>query len=417
MSDIVLNPGQTEAMEMIRRFRDQDVVRVGRVTGYAGTGKTTLIKEISRVHGTPDVLTPTGKAALRVGEATGVFAMTIHRFLYEPTEDPKTGKPVFKIKDTWDDIMTDARGKLVIIDEASMVDKQVWTDLQTVAGRVGFHILLMGDLFQLPPVYKDAEGRGFSTLTLDTEFGVNLTEVHRQALESPIVRASMMLRSGAPEYEAMETLEAMGASKLVPEMIAGQARGGVTICFTNKRRHDLNARVRKELGFTNGLEAHEPILVTQNNYQLNVWNGEVLEYQGWDRPTRHEDTIAVLDRYTGNALNVHFGVGKIDGQYCVLADESVTGKAEASGVGNWVIRKFARRWYKEEYRTENAPPYLDCNYGYTLTCHKAQGSEWPEVIVVLEDALSALRGVEKKRWLYTAITRAKARVRYCYLGD
>jgi len=98
---IVLNQGQTEAMEMVRLFRNQEDVRVARVTGYAGTGKTTLIKEIAAAGKTPDVLTPTGKAALRVGEATGVFAMTIHRFLYEPTEDPKTGKPIFKIKDTW----------------------------------------------------------------------------------------------------------------------------------------------------------------------------------------------------------------------------------------------------------------------------------------------------------------------------
>ena len=417
MSSVVLNSGQTEAMEMIKLFREQDVERVARVTGYAGTGKTTLIKEISAAGKTPDVLTPTGKAALRVGEATGVFAMTIHRFLYEPTEDPKTGKPIFKLKETWDDIMVDMIGKLVVVDEASMVDKQVWNDLLTISKRVGFHILLMGDLFQLPPVYKDNDGRGFSTLTLDTPFSVNLTEVHRQAQESPIIRASMMLRSGAPEYEAMETLEAMGANKLVPEIIEARARGGVSICFTNKRRHALNASVRKELGYTNGLEAKEPILVTQNNYQLNVWNGEVLEFQGWDRPPQEDLVEAVVDRYTGNSMNVHFGVGRLDGQYAVIADESVTGKVEAAGVGAWAVRKAARRWYKDTYRTEHSIPYLDCNYGYALTCHKAQGSEWPEVIVVMEDALSALRGIEKKRWLYTAITRAKDRVRYCYLGD
>ena len=58
-----------------------------------------MIKEIAAAGKPPDVLTPTGKAALRVGEATGVFAMTIHRFLYEPTEDPKTGKPIFKIEE------------------------------------------------------------------------------------------------------------------------------------------------------------------------------------------------------------------------------------------------------------------------------------------------------------------------------
>lgn len=420
MTNIVLSPGQAEGDTMVGRFLKQDECRIGRITGYAGTGKTTLIKVLAEHYGTPTVLTPTGKAALRVGEATGLFGMTIHRFLYEPTEDPKTGKPIFKLKEVWDDIMLDMRGKLVLIDEASMVDKAVWTDLVKVANRVGFHLLLMGDLFQLPPVYKDEEGRSFSTLTIPTPFNVNLTEVVRQALDSPIIRASMMLRSGRPEYEAMETLEPIGDDVLIESLIEARALGGAGICFTNSRRHDLNTRIRAKLGLpAETLQKGEPVLVTQNNYQLNCWNGEVVDFGGWNagnEPTARPP-ILVTDRYTTSSMEMHFGVGQVYAQDAVLSPEQFTGKSEAGHVGTWIIRKRARMWFKDTFHEEFATPYLDCNYGYALTCHKAQGSEWPEVIVVVEDRLSSMRGNEKKRWLYTAITRAKNHVRYCYVQE
>lgn len=413
MTDLILTPGQDEAATMVGRFRQQTECRFARITGYAGTGKTTLIKVLSDRYGRPTILTPTGKAALRVGEATGLFAMTIHRFLYEPSEDPKTGRPIFNIKPDWSDFMVDMEGRLVLIDEASMVDRIVWRDLMSVAKQVGFHVLVMGDLFQLPPVYKDAEGRDFSTLTIETPFSVNLTEVVRQALDSPIIRASMILRSGKPEYEALELLEPLAESKMVETILGTQSAGqrAAAICFTNKTRHKLNEQVRQTLGYQgNTLVAGEPILVTQNNYNLNAWNGEVIEFDGWSTPPGK--AVAVADRYTGGVMDLHFGVGTIYGEDAIMAPEVVTGAAEAAKLGVGALRKAARRNYKDVNRAENAPPYLDCNYGYALTCHKAQGSEWPKVLVVLEPRLSALRGIEKKRWLYTAVTRAKQQLLY-----
>lgn len=412
MGDIVLSDGQSSAAEMVGLFLKQTDNRFARITGYAGTGKTTLIRTLADRYGDPTILTPTGKAALRVGEATGLFAMTIHRFLYEPSEDPKTGKPIFNIKPSWDDAMIDMEGKLVLIDEASMVDRLVWRDLMLVAKTVGFHVLVMGDLFQLPPVYKDERGASFSTLTLPTPFSVNLTEVIRQALDSPIILASMILRSGQPEYEALELLEPLGEPALIRTIVEMRERNGVSLCFTNKMRHALNVRVREAMGFEpNTLVKGEPILVTQNNYNLNCWNGEVLEFGGWQEDPG--PPFSVADRYTNSALDMRFGLGVVNDNPAIMSPEVVTGRAEAAQIGQGTIRKNARRNYKHQHISEGAPPYLDCNYGYALTCHKAQGSEWPEVLVVLEDRLSALRGVEKKRWLYTAITRAKHTVRYC----
>src|SRR5262252_8195572 len=105
---------------MTGRFLAQDECTVARIDGFAGTGKTFLIRELADRYGLPTVLTPTGKAALRVCEATGIPAMTAHRFLYEPSEDPKTGKPIFTLKPLWGDAMADMTGRLVLVDEASM---------------------------------------------------------------------------------------------------------------------------------------------------------------------------------------------------------------------------------------------------------------------------------------------------------
>lgn len=402
---------------MVGEFLGQSEDRYARITGYAGTGKTTLIRELNDSYPGIQVLCPTGKAALRVREATGLFASTIHRFLYDPREDPQNGRVRFEVKKEWDSCLTAMEGKLVLIDEASMIDKQVWADLVLVAGRVGFHLLVMGDLFQLPPVSK-GDNEGFSTLKLPMKFSVNLTEVHRQALGSPIIRASMMLRSGAPEYEAMETLEPLGQHDLIAEMVAARARGGEAICFTNARRHSLNARMREALGLPpDMLQAGEPILVTQNSYQLNCWNGEVLDFEGWQTEPSDRTERSVVDRFTKAAMMMRFGIGRVADQDAVMSPEQFTGQSELKHLNVNAIRRAARSWYCDLKHEDIPVPYLDCNYGYALTCHKAQGSEWPEVIVVIEDKLTALRGIEKKRWLYTAITRAKESVRYCYVED
>lgn len=417
MDSWIPSAGQQAAHDMVGAFLAQDKYRVGVITGYAGTGKTTLIRMLAESYGRPTVLTPTGKAALRVGEATGIHASTIHRFLYTPQEDPRTGAPVFKLKDAWDETFADMEGKLVLVDEASMVPADVWADLYSVAVHVRFHVLLMGDTFQLPPVYKDKSGTPFSTLVdIETPFRVHLTEVIRQALDSPIIRSSMMLREGKPEYEALDLLDAVGASQLIEETIKTRAAGGVTICFANSRRHDVNNRVREKLGFAPGtLQAGEPLLVTQNNYALDLYNGEVADFEGW--LVSPATDCLVVDRHSSVSMPVHFGVARVGDGKATMAVEQVTGLTDAKGVGAWNVRRAGRGWYKDLYDCERAAPHLDANYGYALTCHKSQGSEWPEVLIVMEPSLRMLGTRERARWLYTAETRAKQRAKYIFLKE
>lgn len=412
-----LSAGQDAATTMVADFLAQAVHRVAVITGYAGTGKTTLIGVIRDRFGAPIVVTPTGKAALRVTEATGIRACTIHRFIYKAEDDPKTGEPHFVLK-TLDELES-LYGSIVLVDEASMVDSKVWTDLLTIAGLCDLKIILMGDRFQLPPVSKP-DSPSFCALDVTTPFSINLTEVIRQALGSPIIAASMILRSGKPIFEAMKLLTPVAHSKVVDEALRLWREGGALLVHRNATRHQINTNVREgALRYITGtVMAEEPLLVLQNNYTVDRYNGEVVLFHHWETCPSDALAQAVRDPYKNAALEMSFGVASIEGARVMLSPTEVVGKSEAAGIGNWIIRKAAKRLYQDRlayHDQDKAPPHLHANYGYALTTHKAQGSEWPEVLVVMEPSLQAMNQLEQKRWLYTAITRAKEKCSFVYL--
>jgi exodeoxyribonuclease V len=417
MSDIKLNEGQQDAFDMVGVFKADPAVYIAVITGYAGTGKTTLIKVMAQAHGPVHVLAPTGKAALRITEATGIQGSTIHRFIYKPATDQKTGQPIFTLKGM--DELGGLGGSLLIVDEASMVDQKLWVDLLTVAKLSRSKIILMGDLFQLPPVQKDKDGGNWSALDIATEYKVNLTEVHRQALDSAIVRASMILRSNAPEHKALSLIRSIGAKKMLETLIDYRSRNGVTIVHTNASRHRINNQVREHIGMAQGtIKAGEPVLVLANNYRVGRYNGEVLTFDSWVQEPSERMSGVVSDRWANVSMNMSFGLATVEGDQVMVSPEEICGKAEEKKVGVLSIKKGSEGIYRQNF-TVNSPedvvPHLHCSYGYALTCHKSQGSEWGDVLVVIEDSLHALKGQERKRWLYTSLTRAKTNCSYVYL--
>lgn len=414
MAALTPNAGQAAALEMIGTFLKDENQRVAVLTGYAGTGKTSSLRMIADSYGYPTILAPTGKAAVRVGESTGLGASTIHRWLYTADTDPETGGPVFVLKDVWDFI--DFRGKLIVVDEASMVDKKVWTDLNYVANKARFHILLVGDTAQLPPVTKD-KSEYFNTLDTVTRYRHHLSEIHRQALGSPIIKASMILRSRRPYYDAMGLLTPVPASKLIETMMETRNAGGVTICHTNRRRHWLNNKIREYKCYGEAIEDGEPLLVLQNQYAIDHYNGEIVDFNRWSvQPTLNQ---VVSDRYTVSTKEMNFGVGLVDGSRVMLSPEEINGSTEGSGIGLWAIRKHAKYAYDTIALCEEdkAPPYLHCNYGYALSIHKMQGSQAKEILLVLDGSMDRMNTVERSKLLYTAVTRGENVVRYVYLPD
>src|ERR1700730_5457921 len=168
-----------------------------RLFGYAGTGKTTLARHLAQdVEGKVLFADFTGKAALVMRRKGCEGASTIHSLIYRPIER-ESETPTFEL---WDDAPV-AGAKLIVIDECSMVDAELGRDLMSF--RVP--LLVLGDTAQLPPI----QGGGFFTvappaaspirgggLFTVAQADIMLTEVHLQAINDPIVRLSMEIRSG-----------------------------------------------------------------------------------------------------------------------------------------------------------------------------------------------------------------------------
>lgn len=404
--------GQAQALEMVGRVRGASRPAGGVIAGYAGTGKTTMLRLIADAFGVPAVLTPTGKAALRVSEASGLPAQTIHRWLYSPREDPKTGKVVFVQKQRDLEVPSN---RLVVVDEASMLGPSLWADLWRAADRYNLRVILVGDAFQLPPVTDDRNGPEFSTMTpaFAAKHGferVELTEVLRQAAGSPVIQASMRLRAGEG-VSALAGLPRVQPAQLGDCATAAYTAGGVVITHTNAARFRVNYGMRNTLigvdAGARGPQSGEPLLCLRNNYDLEVYNGEQLTFGGWESG-QIRDAIEVYDRYSGAEGWINYGAALVNGKRCILAAQELAG--DVGKLGGLALSIGARRFAEQNSLYAESGdgwlPYLQANFGYCYTAHKAQGSQWPYVVVVCEPSVK-LNEEAGKRWIYTALTRAE----------
>ena len=405
-----LTKGQQEALDMAIRIskREGHAQAVGVLAGAAGTGKSTLLKAIAEaLDGTPIIICPTGKAAQRVTEATGLPASTIHRWMYGVSLDRETGEMTFQLK-PFEDI--DRGGaNLIIVDEASMVDKDLWQDIYEAASMLQRNVLLVGDFFQLAPVKTDRDGNGYSLLAEDADVGherVVLTEVMRQALESPIIRACTQIREGQAQT-ALFSLPRVRIGEVIARAAEVVKGGGVVICYKNETRHNLNNAIRKHLGLPRELVPGEPLLVVKNNYQYYRYNGENINFDGWEVGKEPKGFHTVKDKYKKTSFDTRFGVASFDsGKHIgILAESQVFG--DMDDIGGHHIDNVA------SYTVGKDQTVLHCNFGYAATCHKAQGSEWNQVLVILEGNLR-LDEEGGRRWAYTAVSRGKQEVSVCF---
>jgi exodeoxyribonuclease V len=408
--------------------------QVFRVFGYAGSGKTTLtrhaIDELGLdtmvkstdgiVSGAAGVLYAafTGKAAL-VMTRKGTPASTIHSLIYRvseataaeiervekeideikaklPTLDPAVRlfeesrlrsleirlddihKPRFVLNEQ--SIVRDAA--LIVLDEVSMVGDEMARDLLAF----GKPILVLGDPGQLPPIKGDG---AFTRAAPD----VMLTEIHRQAGESAIIRLATMARQGLPipygEHDAY--VWKMPRLGVMPEQML---RGGQVICGRNATRVQLNNAMKRAAGFDtvyptggNGNDAREKIICLKNRNDLGIVNGMFLELSD----VHHENEIsfsATIRTEDGDP------VGPTDSEaarYVIYKghfDDHVVRDPNRERRDHWIRKGL-----------------IEAVWGYAITCHKAQGSAWPNVIV-FDDGLGRT-AEDRARWLYTAITRAE----------
>ncbi len=335
---------------------------VFRLFGYAGTGKTTLARHIAAgVDGEVKFAAFTGKAALVMRNKGCDGASTIHSLIYRARESGEE-QPNFEL---WDNAPA-SKAKLIIIDECSMVDADLGRDLMSFE----CPLLVLGDPAQLPPI----QGGGFFT---DCEPDVMLTEVHRQAQNDPIVRMSMMVREGNPlEVGRFGDSEVVRRDALDPDrvMAADQVLVG-----RNATRRAYNTRVRQKQNIEDPLPvAGDKLVCLRNNRKKALFNGGL-----WRVKSRAQSRSKIVTMRL--SPDEDFG-GR-------LTKVSVRADCFAGGVENipWEQRR----------------PYDEFDYGYVLTVHKSQGSQWDDV--VLFDESFAFQD-SRARWLYTGITRAAKRL-------
>jgi exodeoxyribonuclease-5 len=333
-----------------------------RLFGYAGTGKTTLAKHIAEgVDGKVLFAAFTGKAAC-VMRAKGCHsASTIHSLIYKPRERDEE-MPSFEL---WDDAPA-SKAKLIIIDECSMVDAELARDLMSFE----VPLLVLGDPAQLPPI----QGGGFFT---DAPPDAMLTEVHRQAQDDPIVRLSMQIRAGQSlvpgRYGESEVVR---RTELDPARVIGADQ---VLVGRNVTRRAYNARLRERRGLTDALPmTGDKLVCLRNNRRKGLFNGGLWVVK--EKPKTQRKILRLR-------LQPDEDLGDRPVKVAVRP-ECFTGGIEEL---EWPQRK----------------PYDEFDFGYVLTVHKSQGSQWDDV--VLFDESGAFQD-NRDRWLYTGVTRAAKRL-------
>lgn len=336
-----------------------------RMFGYAGTGKTTLAKHLAGDLKSVAYAAFTGKAALMMQRNGCAGASTIHGLIYNVVERAD-GSTAF----VWNADSAANDADLLIIDECSMVDEEIALDLM----RYGVPILVLGDPAQLPPV----KGAGYFT---EAKPDVMLTEIHRQAADNPIIQLATATRMGEKlqfgEYGASRVIE---RGVLTPREVLAADQ---VLVGKNDTRKSYNNRMRKMGGFEGDLPLpNDRLVCLRNDKTKGIFNGGLFRVLEVLSPPKREarDFVKLL----------------------VKSDDF----PNRAGIETTVHKSFFIGGYGEiDWRDLRGTQQFD--FGYALTCHKSQGSQWADVIVYDE---SATFRDEWRRWLYTAITRASEKV-------
>jgi exodeoxyribonuclease-5 len=365
-------PQQDAALKAVDHWLKHSKQPLFRLFGFAGSGKSTLAEHIAaQSRGTVLFCAPTGKAAavLRAKGCDG--ASTIHSLVYRPVFNDDKQLIGYALNE-------DSRARharLVIVDEGSMVGRRMALDLLSF----GTKILVLGDPGQLPPI--DEEAGYFMRARPD----IMLDEVVRQGKDSPVTALATHVRLGKPLYPGT-----FGDSRVISTRrldLDTVLRADQILCGLNDTRQIYNAVAR---GIRLGARAPLPVV--------------------GDR------VLCLRNLATKGFFNGRCGVVTSSGG--LLEDGRVALKLRLDDTDSAVLarvpQEFFRDWASEGDLLSREPKADAFTFGWALTVHKAQGSEWRETIV-FDEADELVEGMEgfgrdyAARWRYTAITRAKER--------
>ncbi len=341
------------------------------LAGYAGTGKSFMtelvIQELGLKYQEVAYCTFTGKASLVLTKYHKGKSQvsTIHKLIYDVREN-RAGDTEFVLKESLPDI------RLIVVDEASMVSGKILDDLRSF----NKPILAIGDHGQLPPIGEEVN------LMSNPDF--KLTEILRQAEDNPIIYLSKLVREGHRIEHGNYDNKVIVMSKRDKRSNPGvMLHMDQVICGYNRTRTRLNSEIRYKLGIT----SEDPVKGDKIIFLKNNWEKEV---DGYNLVNGMVGNIANDPR--GDELKSGLDVWKINVRPDFL-------KSEFKDIR---VPQADFRLNKEKLDRFDAKQVNRIDYGYAITAHKSQGSQFDKVFVLNEPL-----GDEKWRWTYTAITRAK----------
>lgn len=370
----------------VERYRNKEKYTV--IAGYAGVGKTVLVKYIINALNVDEnevvYCAYTGKACTVLQSKGNKNVSTLHRLLWD-WKPKKDGKFFRKRKEIVE--------RIVVVDEVSMVSSEI---LKELLSRKNIYILFLGDPAQLPPVSKD------SAHTLLDKPHIFLDEVMRQAAESEIIRLTMDIRAGK-ELQCYRGKEVMILNK--NELIDGMLTwADQVLCATNDTRAALNFKMRQLNGMGELPQNGDKVICIKNQWKELSVNENPLVNGTIGYINNIYDTYVQYPPLYNNL--------KVD----ILGCEFTTDTGDLFKLD---IDKKKLMTEKDSYpeslrykigRNKNFAetiPY-EFVYGYAITGHKSQGSEWSRVLVLEEKF--PFSEEEHRRWLYTTATRASEKL-------
>lgn len=387
-----LNKKQKEGLELaVTRYINKEKITV--IAGYAGTGKSTLVKFIISalekydVDSEKDVVYTsfTGKATQVLQKKGNKNVKTLHKLLYDFY--PRSNGTFFKKPVDY------ISYKIVIVDECSMVPKELFNQLL----KYPVHIICLGDPGQLPPVDKSD----------DNELLINphifLDEIMRQEEQSEIIQLTMKIRAGeelktfkGKEVQILEYKDLTSGMLLWADQI---------ICSTNATRVELNQKIRDLLNKNGKPQDGDKIICLRNYWDIfsnnlsPLVNGTI----GYLKNTQ-ELSISIPKYITNDRLK------SIDTINCdFISDDDISIYNNLLIDKKMILENEPTLNFKESFKMSKNEELKDLvplsfTYAYAITCHKSQGSEWDNVLVIEESF--PFDKDEHIKWLYTACTRA-----------